>query len=57
MDRDRQIELLKSAKERQQNRVLNWLKDAEIKAAVHRRPAEDHCPPENGHDMPRRRFG
>lgn len=51
MDRDRQIELMTTAKERLVSRVRAWVRDPEINAALRRRPADEHRP-DNGHDQP-----
>lgn len=52
MDRDRQIELMTTAKERMERRVRDWIQDPEINAALRRRPADDRHP-DNDHVAPR----
>lgn len=56
MDRDRQIELMKTAQARHQGRVQHWLSDPEIRAALARRPVAERQPePDDQHHQPRRR--
>ena len=54
MNRDRQIELMKTAEERTIGYLRNWLKNPAVKAALHRQNRDSHAPGDDDHKPARR---
>ena len=54
MNRDRQIELMKTAEERTTGYLRNWLKNPAVKAALHRQNRDSHAPKDDDHKPARR---